>query len=277
MRILRIHVGLALLAGSLIATVAAAQAGPETRAPGTKVIRNGNHEAVLIPLEEARAQMGEDERKLLELRAEMRQVRAERREAIRQARESGDPMAMAHVQEEFRPRMEALRNQVRDSREAVMARRLEENPELAARLRENPRARGEGSRHERVECGGTGHADDAARRRAFRRLRGLAPEGTLETPSDIPTAVREELRTHARRVARLHCVRARARTHSDAASSARVRGLLRIERQRHDGELRRLLGAEPAGRREITPGAAEPAQEPAEAIEATEATEEESR
>jgi hypothetical protein len=242
MEIRSIHVALICIAASLPSASAAAQAG-EHRTPGTKVVRSGDHEAVLVPFEEARAAMSDDERALLELREQMRALRAERREAIRAARQSGDPMAMARVQEQFRPRMEALRDQVSDARDVVMERRLAENPELAARLGAAREGRGGHHSRERFDCGRAGHADDTARRRAFRRLRAIAPEGSLAEPSDIPTPVREELKTHARRVALLQCARARARAHDDLDSAARARGLLRTEQRRHDAELRRLFGA----------------------------------
>jgi hypothetical protein len=248
------------IAFALFASSASAQAGTH-HPPGTKVVRNGEHEAVLVPLEAARAAMSDEERELLDLRQQMRQLRAERREAIRSARESGDPAAMARVQEEFRPRLDALREQVRDSRDVVMEQRLRENPELAERLGAR---RGRRGGREQVECGRSGHADDTARRRAFRRLRAIAPEGTLVNPSDIPTPVREELTTHARRVALLQCIRARARSHSDTETSISARRLIRDEQRRHDRELRQLFGLpsvpEPVGRIEpAQAGAAAPA------------------
>jgi hypothetical protein len=229
---------LVLLAAALLPASAAAQAG-EGASSSTQI--GGERGAPFAPLEEARAAMSEEERALLELREQMRRLRAERRAAIRSARGSGDPQAMARVQEEFQPRMEALREQVRASREVVMEQRLRENPELAERLG----AYGAGGRPQ-VECGGERAASEVVRRRAFRRLHAMAPEGTLAAPSDIPTPLREELVVHARRVALLQCIRARARAHADTEASIAVRALMRDEQRRHDRVVRELLGAPPA-------------------------------
>ncbi len=223
---------LALVAFALALVVSPSTfAQPEERIPATQ------DEAAL---EEARANLSPDERELLEVREEMRKLRLERRDAMQRARDSGDPQAIERVVEEFRPRMDAIREKVRASRELVMETRLREHPELAARLEASAES------GDRFQCGaGPGHASDEARRRAFRRLQALSPNGSLTDPADIPTPVRTELQTHARRVALLQCIRERARLKNDTESVERARVVFRAEQQRHDRALRELFGAPP--------------------------------
>jgi hypothetical protein len=227
-------IGLVSLVGAaVVAEPASAQ--QRDRPAGSKVVRS-DQERVFVPIDQARADLSPEERELLQQREAMRQLRSERREAMRSARESGDPQAIARVQEEFRPRMEELRESVRATRDVVMEARLRENPELAARL-----ASREGGRN-RSECGGPGQASDQARRRAFRRLQAIAPDGTLTDPAEIPTPLRQELQAHARRVALLQCVRSRARAKGDSETVQRSRIVLRAEHLRHDATVRELLG-----------------------------------
>ncbi len=232
--------------------------GPRDRPPGTKVVRSGDHEAVLVPVDQARANLSPEERELLAIREEMRQLRTERREAMQRARDSGDLQEIERIQQEYAPRLDELRERVRESRDSVMEMRLRENPELAERLG----ARGEG--RERFQCGdGPGQASDESRRRAFRRLQALAPDGSLADPADIPDDLRQELQAHARRVALLQCVRARARGKGDTTTVQRTRVVLRFEQQRHERAVRELLGAPPLPERPARRGEGAPADEAA--------------
>ena len=53
----------------------------------------------------------------------------------------------------------------------------------------------------------------------------------------MPEPARAELRTHARREARLRAIRRRAQEANDAETVARVDEVLQRESRRHDGEL----------------------------------------
>jgi len=81
-----------------------------------------------------------------------------------------------------------------------------------------------------------------ARRSAFRRL-----AGRVEQPRDVPPSVREELRRHAQRIARLRRIRFIATEQNDRESVARVDALVARENARHEKQLPQLW--ETAGKR----------------------------
>src|SRR5690606_23655981 len=173
-------------------------------------------------------------------RQQMRELRAQRRQAMREARSAGDQVALQAAQDEYGARVEALRTELQGVRGQVMEQRLSAQPELAEALGADAR------RSTAAPCqAGPGEASAPLRRRAFTRLAAMAPEG-LAGPSDIPTPVRDELRTSARRVAVLRCIRVRAHEAGDSASATEVRRLIVVEQRRHDAALRALLGAPPA-------------------------------
>jgi hypothetical protein len=93
-----------------------------------------------------------------------------------------------------------------------------------------------------------------ARRSAFRRL-----AGRVERPRDVPPSVREELRRHAQRIARLRRIRFVATEQNDRESVTRVDALVARENARHEGRLPQLWDA--AGKR--LKGAEDEEQEPA--------------
>jgi hypothetical protein len=77
-----------------------------------------------------------------------------------------------------------------------------------------------------------------ARRSAWRRM-----AGHVERPRDVPPAVREELRRHAQRIARLRRIRLVATEQSDRDSVARVDKLVARENERHEKRLPALWDA----------------------------------
>lgn len=77
-----------------------------------------------------------------------------------------------------------------------------------------------------------------ARRSAWRRM-----SGRVERPRDVPPAVREELRRHAQRIARLRRIRLVATEQSDRDSVARVDKLVARENARHEKRLPALWDA----------------------------------
>jgi hypothetical protein len=95
-----------------------------------------------------------------------------------------------------------------------------------------------------------------ARRSAWRRM-----SGHVERPRDVPPAVREELRRHAQRIARLQRIRIVATEQNDRDSVARVDKLVARENARHEKRLPALWDA--AGARK---GGEDEEQEPAEQV-----------
>ena len=86
-------------------------------------------------------------------------------------------------------------------------------------------------------------AENAEARRARRDvLRQTRWEAVRERtgaarPEELPADVRAELRTHARREARLRAIRVRAAAANDAETMARVDTVIALERRRHEGAL----------------------------------------
>jgi hypothetical protein len=82
----------------------------------------------------------------------------------------------------------------------------------------------------------------AERRKRWGELRGKLA-GQPADPEAVNPALRAELKHHARRVARLHRVRAVAQESSDAESVARVDALLAKENQRHERRVSALTSS----------------------------------
>ena len=78
----------------------------------------------------------------------------------------------------------------------------------------------------------------ASRVRAWRQI-----SQKIARPSEVPPPVRQELRTHAQRVAQLRRIIALATTASDTESVRRATELLRREGARHARQMTELLGA----------------------------------
>src|SRR5690606_2133633 len=150
------------------------------------------------------------------------------------------------AQDEYRVQMESLRAELQAARGVVLEQQMSENPQLSEALRSEAPASADPCKP------GSGEASEHVRRRAYARLVALAPDG-LRSPSDIPTAAREELRVHARRTALLRCIRVQARTAADDPSAAEVRRLLLVEQRRHDAAIRVAMGAPPAPARATRP------------------------
>jgi hypothetical protein len=93
----------------------------------------------------------------------------------------------------------------------------------------------------------------AERARERRRSELRAMRSHFQRGADIPPPVREALRKHARRSARLLRIRVLAEAAGDKASIARCDQLIALERTRHHARMAQLLPKSSAA-----PGAAEP-------------------
>jgi hypothetical protein len=96
-------------------------------------------------------------------------------------------------------------------------------------------------------------ADQLARAQAARRSAWQRLAHQVKRPSDIPALARQELRVHARRVARLARVRALAATTNDQAIVQRADKLLEREQTRHRAALTRVWPASADGRATTAP------------------------
>jgi hypothetical protein len=101
-----------------------------------------------------------------------------------------------------------------------------------------------------------------ARRRAWGELRPA-----LRDAKGVPAAVSEEMRHHARRMARLLRILVVAEEKGDAKATERVKRLIAREQERHDRKIERLLAD--AGKKGAgspgAPGAQSPAAPPTDA------------
>jgi hypothetical protein len=84
------------------------------------------------------------------------------------------------------------------------------------------------------------------RARVARAAAWHALKHDLEAPSELPSAVREELRLHARRTARLQRVRLLALQAHDQPTAQRADELLTREQARHHTQLARAWPAPPS-------------------------------
>jgi colicin import membrane protein len=88
-----------------------------------------------------------------------------------------------------------------------------------------------------------GATGENARRRHARRMAWRQLADQVERPQDVPPAVREELRRHAQRTARLKRIRTLANEKREAALTARADTLIAREEQRHAKKLATLWSA----------------------------------
>jgi hypothetical protein len=117
--------------------------------------------------------------------------------------------------------------------------------------------------------GAVGATGENARRRHARRMAWRQLSNQVERPQDVPPSVREELRRHAQRTARLKRIRTLANEKREAALVTRADTLLAREQQRHAKKLASLWSAMHAERGTDRVKAAEdddqdPAEEPSE-------------
>ena len=117
----------------------------------------------------------------------------------------------------------------------------EERLEEAAEAREDARE----AREEEREAFEEHAADRAERRQDAREARweSLAELGHLRSPAQLSNQALAELRTHARREARLRAIRYRASSADDTETVTRTDAVLEREALRHDVALTRLLMA----------------------------------
>jgi len=104
----------------------------------------------------------------------------------------------------------------------------------------------------RAAIGGSDRAERVrhARKAAFEKV-----ARRVKKPSDVPHKVREELRHHARRVARLARIRALAAEKPDPALVERSDALLKRENERHETKMSKLWATErPAANHAAVPG-----------------------
>jgi hypothetical protein len=88
-----------------------------------------------------------------------------------------------------------------------------------------------------------GATGENARRRHARRMAWRQLSNQVERPQDVPPSVREELRRHAQRLARLQRIRALANEKKEPALVARADALIAREEQRHTTKLEVLWSA----------------------------------
>lgn len=88
-----------------------------------------------------------------------------------------------------------------------------------------------------------GATGENARRRHARRMAWRQLSNQVERPQDVPPGVREELRRHAQRLARLQRIRTLANEKKEPALVARTDALIAREEQRHTKKLAVLWSA----------------------------------
>lgn len=117
----------------------------------------------------------------------------------------------------------------------------QERLEEAAEAREEARE----ARQEEREEFDENAADRAERRQDAREARweSLAEQGGLRSPTQLSSEALAELRTHARREARLRAIRYRAESADDTETVTRTDAVLEREALRHDVALSQLLSA----------------------------------
>ena len=142
------------------------------------------------------------------------------------------------VSEMQQARMEARAELREERREARMERR-EDRREAQMELREANRG---GDREANANMREA--AMDARRERRRERRRGvwrrLRRSAMVQRPADIPPPIRNELRRHARRIAKLARIEDLAEAAENSTAVQRVHRLRQRERQRHDRRLERL-------------------------------------
>lgn len=212
----RLFITTILLAASL-----AVPALAQPRGRGDRAERQEAREAS----REARAETREARAATREARGEVREARREARGEIREAARSGD------------------REGAREARQALREEAAEARGEAREERREAREARGE-AREARGEA--RGERRDARAEQRARRLATLTQRLGLEEGARPAQALdaqtRAELRTHARRVARIRRMRAVAEEGGREALVERIDALMTRENARHERRLERIAG-----------------------------------
>lgn len=151
----------------------------------------------------------------------------------------GDPEAQAAARNAAREGLEAARDALQEDN---AANRGEGSPgQGSPEAREARAADREARAAERASAPHTDETPEAheSRRESARarRWEGVRERTGVVRPEDLPEPARAELRTHARRDARLRAIRQRAAAASDAETVARVDAAFEREDRRHEGAL----------------------------------------
>jgi hypothetical protein len=174
------------------------------------------------------------------------------REAMRRAR------AQLHERlDEAREHMKEAREQVQEAREQVKT-AVDKAPDEARAAIEKARAEGREAMQQARDAmkeasdslkqalpGVPANKERTERARYARRMAWHAMMHRLHRPSDIPPAMREELRHHARRMAKLTRIRSIATEKKDAAVTKRCDALITREQARHEAKMAQLEKALP--------------------------------
>lgn len=231
---LPVIVGL-VLAGALPLS---AQEGPVTE-PGAKQAKREaksaerDAERAKRDAEKARERANEAQEDAREARKELQETAEEQRREIREAQERGDKEeireAREEAREELREKREDIREEQRKAREA--------RGELSEKEREARQAEGLAAR-KRQEAR-KARADEK-RADQWKDLSKRAGKPDAQ-PSDMPPPVRNELRSHARRSAKLDRIEAIAKEKDNDKLVDQVKELRRRENERHEARLEKLI------------------------------------
>jgi ferritin-like metal-binding protein YciE len=173
------------------------------------------------------------------------------RDAMRRTREQ-----LHERIEEARAHMKEARDQVQEARDQVKS-AVDKAPDEARAAMEKARAEGREAMQQARDAmkeareslkqalPGAGPKERAERARYARRMAWHAMMHRVRRPSDIPPAMREELRHHARRMARLARIRAIATDKKDEAVTKRCDALITREQARHETKMAQLQKALP--------------------------------
>ena len=166
---------------------------------------------------------------------ELKEARDKAREAAKEARE-----AVVAAKDEAREAVVAAKDEARAKLEAARADVKTAGAEVKAKLGE-AREELRQNMHEGVDQLFGKPEDRAERARQHRRGEMHALRAHWRRGADIPPPVREALRQHARRTARLLRIRALAEAAKDKASIERCDKLLELERTHHQARMGRLV------------------------------------
>lgn len=181
----------------------------------------------------ARERAEEAEEDAREAREEMRDTAKEQREEVREARKGGDPEEIREAQREAREEMREKREELREEqREAREARSESSEREREARKAERLAA---GKRQEARRA-----QADKKREEQWKDLSKKAGKSDAQ-PSDLPPPLRNELRLHARRSAKLDRIETIAKEKDDEELVDRVKELRKKENERHEARVEKLV------------------------------------
>jgi vacuolar-type H+-ATPase subunit H len=188
-----------------------------------------------------------------EAREDLREAREQVRETMKQAREE-----MREEMKEAREEMRAAGEQVRAAGDEMREEMREAHAQAKERWRELHGAMLEAMRKHGTELREAAEATRERVREARRKVWHELRAGVSDAKG-IPAAVSQEMRHHARRMARLLRVLALSEQKNDTETQDRVKRLIAREQERHDRKVDHLLGlrtARGAAERQGDPAAA---------------------